>query len=586
MSRWIRHRSGDGRSRLTVQLLALLTVAVLLLGVATAAAAAPGKGKAGGGKVKTDEHEHKRDLGFDDLEEASWAKGYMTLMAAKGIFQGRGHGKMAPQATVTRAEALTAIVRLRLLAAGSATVDGAGDSLTPDEYARAEFEAAGDFAFNFTDGGVLTRGAARWAQPYVYLAVRWGVIENAGALQPMAAAHRAWVAEILVRTLDGLITVDETTGAITFTDTGNLPAETVSYIEAAVRAGLFQGYPDGTFGPGKPLTRAELMALMARADEEHALAPGGDVYRGVITAIDESEGSVAAITVRLRGDRDGDRDDDEDEDRDSEDEDADEEESVSDDVYDGDDEPAELTFAVDEGTQVFVKGQERMVAVLQVGDRVHVLAAEDEDGSLVADVIWATFERWEVLGVLRSAADGTVTVEVREVEEPDEGELPEGVSEGAEATFDVADDAMVRIRGDEHPYDPALLSEGDVVELKLHGSLVDEIVLEERSEREQEIEGEIVQVNGSEVTILVTENDEDDPVEVDASGHYTFIVTDETEIRLRGRQADLSAIAPGDEVEVKIEDGTVVRVTIEDSDEDDDDDEGEDEEEADEAERD
>ncbi|HEX6988568.1 MAG TPA: S-layer homology domain-containing protein [Bacillota bacterium] len=454
MKRW----SKQGSTAL--RLVAVITAVFVLMSMSTAAfARSPGKGPGWGhGRAHKPFH-------FDDLDEAPWAKGYMTLMYSKGIFQGRAPGRMAPMATVNRAEVITAAVRLRLLAEGKASLDESDGLPTPDQYALQAYDPG--YAFGFADRGALTRGAAAWAAPYVQLAIELGFLDNGGQLRPLAAADRAWVAEILVRALEPFLETDPAAGGIRFTDTGQLPAGVVNYIEWAVRAGLFQGYPDGTFGPGKPLTRAELMTLMGRADERYRLTRGKDVYRGTLVDIRRSGGEVVGITVRLRGGA-GERDDE-----------RDDEASVGEDVYERD----VMTFAVDGETVVFIRGREASAAMLQVGDRVHVKPAADsagQDGSLLADVIWATFETSEVRGTVEEAAENSITVTVLKVDAPDGDAAPADLAAGESREFAVADHAVLKVRGAHLAYDPGMLAAGDVVELKLHGDLVFEVMLDER----------------------------------------------------------------------------------------------------------
>ena len=50
---------------------------------------------------------------FNDLEGYSWAKGYINAVAKAGLFNGRSDSKFAPGESVTYAEAITVIVRIR-----------------------------------------------------------------------------------------------------------------------------------------------------------------------------------------------------------------------------------------------------------------------------------------------------------------------------------------------------------------------------------------------------------------------------------------------------------------------------------------
>ncbi len=90
-----------------------------------------------------------------------------------------------------------------------------------------------------------------------------------------------------------------------FTDTaGHWAAEEIGVLAAR---GVISGYPDGSFRPEKPLTRAELAALLARFLGLKATAPGdafGDVppgawYAGAVAAVRE-EGLMSGAGGKFR----------------------------------------------------------------------------------------------------------------------------------------------------------------------------------------------------------------------------------------------------------------------------------------------
>ncbi|MNP27471.1 Cellulosome-anchoring protein precursor [compost metagenome] len=51
----------------------------------------------------------------------------------------------------------------------------------------------------------------------------------------------------------------------TYTDAKQIPIWSVPYIVEAASAGIISGYTDGSFKPNKPLNRAELVTMIARA---------------------------------------------------------------------------------------------------------------------------------------------------------------------------------------------------------------------------------------------------------------------------------------------------------------------------------
>ncbi|MNC32149.1 Cellulosome-anchoring protein precursor [compost metagenome] len=55
---------------------------------------------------------------------------------------------------------------------------------------------------------------------------------------------------------------------LTFRDAAQIPAGSVGYVKVALEKGLIDGYEDNTFRPERPVTRAELAALLDRTGEQ------------------------------------------------------------------------------------------------------------------------------------------------------------------------------------------------------------------------------------------------------------------------------------------------------------------------------
>ena len=58
-------------------------------------------------------------------------------------------------------------------------------------------------------------------------------------------------------------------------DEGYIAAWSRDSIKAVVQAGLMKGYPDGNFGPQKPITRAEALVCLDRALKYELPVPEG-----------------------------------------------------------------------------------------------------------------------------------------------------------------------------------------------------------------------------------------------------------------------------------------------------------------------
>jgi len=97
----------------------------------------------------------------------------------------------------------------------------------------------------------------RWSYDAIEWAAAADVIDKGGNFNPSAPITRAGVAEMLARA-DALTEKAENI----FSDIENHPAQ--DYILMGVEAGIFNGYPDGTFRPNSNITRYEVVAAVVR----------------------------------------------------------------------------------------------------------------------------------------------------------------------------------------------------------------------------------------------------------------------------------------------------------------------------------
>jgi len=135
---------------------------------------------------------------------------------------------------------------------------------------RAEFMILANKAFGFTAGaGVHFSDVSPtdWFYQEVGRAVAVGYISGYrdGTVRPGFKISRQEAAAILFRLLD-LQAADGSPGARRgFEDAGDVPEWSGRFIDAVVAGGYMNGYPDGTFRPAAPITRAEAIAVLDRA---------------------------------------------------------------------------------------------------------------------------------------------------------------------------------------------------------------------------------------------------------------------------------------------------------------------------------
>lgn len=184
---------------------------------------------------------------FEDVWQAEWAFKSIIKMAGQGIFVGNGKGYFMPNRAITRAEAVVAAVRL----------------MGKEEEAKAK----GDVQLLFKDSKLIDLKFG-WAEGYIAVALESGLFDsNMDSFQPEKPATREWVATLLVRAL-GLESeaLAKMNTPLHFQDARAISAAAVGYVAVAVEKGLIQGFPNGTFQPHKPITRAEMATLLDRMD--------------------------------------------------------------------------------------------------------------------------------------------------------------------------------------------------------------------------------------------------------------------------------------------------------------------------------
>ncbi|KPV58767.1 S-layer protein [Paenibacillus sp. A3] len=243
-----------------------LTLAMVLGG--STAAFADGKGK-GHDKDKDrdrdnrDKIEKKVDfdkdvninikLTFDDLKgkDVEWAQRYIASLASKRVFEGYEDGTFQPRKTISRIEAITAAVRLMGLR---------------DQAESADAKAAN---LNFKDADKLKQKYP-WATGYVSVALQNDLFtETDDMIQPEKEADRLWATTLLVKAMKLQNEAKAKMNAkLPFRDADKISAGSVGYVAVAIEKNLIDGYEDNTFRPNKPVTRAELAALLDRTGSQ------------------------------------------------------------------------------------------------------------------------------------------------------------------------------------------------------------------------------------------------------------------------------------------------------------------------------
>jgi len=172
----------------------------------------------------------EKTVTFNDLGRDLWAKGYIESLAGKNIINGLAQGKFQPRANLTRSQ-LAKIIAL------AANVPGESGS------------------------GFLDIQKGHWATPFISSVKSAGIIKGYpdGSFRPEQFVTRAEMVKMVLAAIDLETESYDLSG---FKDRGHWAD---SYIAAAVRVGIINGYPDGTFRPDNYITRAEAAKVIAKA---------------------------------------------------------------------------------------------------------------------------------------------------------------------------------------------------------------------------------------------------------------------------------------------------------------------------------
>ncbi|MBO9607610.1 MAG: S-layer homology domain-containing protein [Paenibacillaceae bacterium] len=217
--------------------------------------------------VQVGNHNTQIIMNFGDVTggDVEWAIKNIASLAAKRVFEGYDDGTFRPRQTITHIEAITAAVRLMGL--------------------RDQAESAEEMAteLNFSDANKVKQKYP-WAIGYVAVAAENDLfLETDSAVEPEKPADRLWATTLLVKALK---LEDEAKAKmntkLSFKDANKIPAGSVGYIAVAVEKGLVNGYEDNTFRPDRPVTRAELAALLDRTSDQ---MPQDGALAGTLAAI-------------------------------------------------------------------------------------------------------------------------------------------------------------------------------------------------------------------------------------------------------------------------------------------------------------
>ncbi|GAX90951.1 S-layer homology domain-containing protein [Effusibacillus lacus] len=470
-----------------------VAAASMILGVAGTASADSNKSQSKHVNFHSQNGNVKIDIRFKDSNEAEWALRYITSMQAEGVFSGYEDGTFRPNQAINRIEAVVAAVRLMGL--------------------EAEAKAKGDVDLNFKDAAKIKREYG-WATGYVAVALEKGLFDSVeNELQPGREASRLWVATLLVRALgyqDDALELMNT--ELEFKDKDQIPAGAVGYIAVAVREGILTGYEDRTFRPNKPVTRAEMAALLHRAGEklpwEYKLKKKAHNFwfEGTVTDIDDD-----SITIEDEKGRD-------------------------------------TTLEITDHTLVFNDRNRLDTSNIDVGDEVEIWALAGR-ALLIEIEEEAEQDIEEIKGTVQSIT------RVSDWDDSRQYRLVIDTDNDDRETVWITASTKIEIEGDSTPT-AGEIEEGDRVEIQARGAYAVEVEVEKDDDDNQwegefEVKGTIVNMTSSTITIKDENNKQ-----------WKFELADDLEIKYEDLDDNWMHLRQGTKVKLQGEDAMVEVITI------------------------
>lgn len=212
---------------------------------------------------------------FIDVPETHWAANEIRYFASQGIVNGMPDGSFQPEGSVTR-EAFAKMMVLTFRA-------------TPSTQEEPTF---------------LDVGSTRWSYSYVeaskdFLTGYTSPFDGTMTFHPEEYATREDIAVALVRMM-GLTEKDASNPGYAkwkFSDGDSISPSLLPYVSVAAERGLINGFTDGTFGPQRPISRAETVALLNRASKQAVTTANGEIPLEVSVSYDKENPKIAYLTI-------------------------------------------------------------------------------------------------------------------------------------------------------------------------------------------------------------------------------------------------------------------------------------------------
>ncbi|QIB27701.1 S-layer homology domain-containing protein [Caloranaerobacter azorensis] len=337
-----------------------------------------------------------------------------------------------------------------------------------------------------------------WAKGYINVAYEKGILDDVDMMyfNPQGPAKRHEVAKYVIRALGYEEEAKKhMKDELPFVDAPAVPLGSVGYVYLANELGLMNGDPQKRFNPMGTMTRAEMAVLFSRLDDKVDSDVDDKEIIGVVDDVYE-QNLVLKIDKELKA------------------------------------------FTVNENTIIY-NGEKRIdFSDIKKGYRVRV---ELENGEVVYIEVLKNDDSVQKIIV-------RYTGEVKEISKAEPRRIAVQIKQML-AIFDVLKDAKVKFKNERGRFEDINIGDTITVIVDKQNRIREIFVHRERVrkeiEDEYEIEGILTSIDENSIKITVSEK------------VYEFDIDRDVKIKIEGRDADLSDLIEGMEIEVKIEDGKV-----------------------------
>lgn len=204
-------------------------------------------------------------LTFNDVPGSHWAEKHIKKMNIRGVVEGYTDNTFQPNRGIKQQEAVAMIVR----------------------FLGYQDEAEASKSLDIKEGDELypyIQNVPEWSKGNILVAAKTGLISivSEAGFKPTEDASRAWMTKLLVTAIQKHGSLPSAVNSTSFTDENSIPSWAKSEINLASAANIITGYTDGSFKPERTVTRAEMTALLSKAEEFVDASYLKNVVRGTI----------------------------------------------------------------------------------------------------------------------------------------------------------------------------------------------------------------------------------------------------------------------------------------------------------------